>query len=656
MSAIFGIINKNDKPVLPTELERMNAALAHHGTDGGGLWRRGSAGLGQRLMAFTPEDRYERQPLIGGDGRFVLISAGRVDGREKLITELDLGRESSQARPPAELPDGELLLRAYERWGSGCLNRLVGTFAFAVWDAIKHELFIARSPIIAPTLYYHAGPRGLAFSTMPKGLFALPFIPRKINEQKLADMLVRSPADPQSTQYHGISRLPTGSCLIAGREGISVRPFWQPDLKRELRFKRSEEYVEAFNELHDRVVNDQLRSITPVGIMMSGGLDSTAVAATAARILKTRGERLAVFTEVPRPGFTGSLPAGKYADETPFVQAVARMHDNMDLNLMRTDGRTFLDDLGPLFFHLERYFSNTANRAWIEAIYKEAGRQGARVLLDGGQGNMTFSRGGEGLLPELLKAGKLPQAITQARLIARRGGARSALRALVGQGLVPFLPSPLWRLLARLRGNKLALSPHPWSNWSPINPEFAAAHRVEERARDWGHDFLFRPAPNYKEQIYKALILQDLGVFRTPYRAMYGVDTRTPPADVRIAEFCLAIPEEQFLYKGESRSLIRRAMAGRLPPEIILNKKRGRQAADGFERLTGLRAALPAELDRLEQCGLVRRALDLPRLRRMVDKWPCDGTEKREIPSYFQYVLESGLMVGKFLQWFETGE
>ena len=77
---------------------------------------------------------------------------------------------------------------------------------------------------------------------------------------------------------------------------------------------------------------------------------------------------------------------------------------------------------------------------------------------------------------------------------------------------------------------------------------------------------------------------------------------------------------------------------------------------DPKEWEAGLRAALPAELDRLEQCGLVRRALDLPRLRRMVDKWPCDGTEKREIPSYFQYVLESGLMVGKFLQWFETGE
>ena len=656
MSAIFGIINLNDKPALPDELERMNAALAHHGSDGGGLWRRGSVGLGQRLMAFTPEDRYERQPLVSGAGRLVLVSDGRVDGREKLINELGPGRESSQPRSTAELPDGELLLRAYEKWGSGCLNRLVGTFAFAVWDAIKHELFIARSPIIAPTLYYHAGPRGFAFSTMPKGLFALPFIPRRINEQKLADMLVKSPADPESTQYQGISRLPTGSWLIAGREGISVRPFWQPDLKREIRFKRAEEYIEAFNELHDRVVKDQLRSITPVGIMMSGGLDSTAVAATAARILKTRGERLAVFTEVPRPGFTGSLPAGKYADETPFVQAVARMHDNMDLNLMRTDGQTFLDGLGPLFFHLERYFSNAGNRAWIEAIYKEARRKGAWVLLDGAQGNMTFSWDGKGLLPKLLKAGKLAQAITQARLIARSGGARSALRALAGQGLVSFLPSPLWRLLARLRGNKSALSPHPWSNWSPINPEFAAAHRVEERACDWGHDFLFRPTPDHKEQLYKALMLQDLGIFTTPYRAMYGVDTRTPPADIRIAEFCLAIPEEQFLYKGESRSLIRRAMAGRLPPEVILNKKQGRQAADGFERLTSQRASLPAELDQLEQCGLASRVVDLPRLRRMVEKWPWDGTENREIHGQFQQVFESGLMVGKFLRWFETGE
>jgi asparagine synthase (glutamine-hydrolysing) len=332
------------------------------------------------------------------------------------------------------------------------------------------------------------------------------------------------------------------------------------------------------------------------------------------------------------------------------------MYDNMDLNLIRTDGRTFLDDLGPLFFHLERYFNNTSNLVWIEAILKEARRQGARVLLDGGQGNMTFSQGGNALLSQLLKAGKLVQALAQANLIARRGGARSTLSALIGQGLVPFLPSPLWRALAWLRGDPSAFASHPWRRWSPINPEFAAAHRVEERARDWGHDFVFRPAPDCREQLYKALMRQDLGIFSTPYRAMYGVDSRTPPADIRIAEFCLALPEEQFLYQGETRSLIRRAMAGRLPPEVLSNKKRGQQAADGFERLSGLRATLPAQLDRLEQCDLARRALDLARLRGMVGRWPWDGSENREIPFQFQIVLERGLMVGRFLRWFETGE
>jgi asparagine synthase (glutamine-hydrolysing) len=305
MSAIFGLLNRNDHPVVPSDLERMNAALAHHGTDGGGLWRRGSAGFGQRLMAFTPEDRYEHQPLISNDGRFVLVSDGRIDNRTELYKDLELGTGLSSTRPLSEFPDGEMILRAYERWGTGSLHRLVGAFAFALWDALKHHLFIARSPIIAPTIFYYAAPRVFAFSVMPKGLFALPFIPRAINERKLADMLVNSPADPESTLYQGISRLPTGSSILVKRDGMSVRPFWQPDLNREIRFKRDEEYIEAFLELHERVVGNHLRSITPVAVMMSGGLDSTAVASTAAQLLKSRGERLTVFTEVPRAGFDG---------------------------------------------------------------------------------------------------------------------------------------------------------------------------------------------------------------------------------------------------------------------------------------------------------------------------------------------------------------
>jgi len=400
-------------------------------------------------------------------------------------------------------------------------------------------------------------------------------------------------------------------------------------------------------------VGDYLRSLTPVAVMMSGGLDSSSVAAIAAPLLKQRGERLAAFTEVPRAGFDGPVRGGGYGDETPFVQAIAAMHDNLDLSLIRTDGRTFLDDLDPIFSHLDAPFRNTSNSVWIRAILQEARQRGICVMLDGAPGNLTTSWEGKGLLPELLRRGQWARAVREARAMARRGAVPSALRVLVGQGIMPLLPAWLWRAIERLRGKDLAASAQPWRVWTAINPEFAIAQRVDERAREVGHDFYFRPPADCRKIRYKALSEQDGGVYNAAFRSMFGVDSRCPLADVRLAEFSLALPEEQQLRDGQPRSLVRRAMVGRLPPEVLANYRRGLQAADWFERLTSVRHTLPAELDRLERCDLACRALDLARMRRLVEDWPDGGWDTDHVTHEYNCLLERGLMVGRFLRWFE---
>ena len=650
MSAIFGFFNLNGQPISKTDLERMSAALADYGSDGGGIWAQGPVGLGQRLMCFTPEDRFERQPLVSADGRYVLVCDGRIDNRPELMCELDIS--PAEAR---ELPDSFFVLNAYAKWGEDCVQQLVGFFAFAVWDVREERLLLARSPIGAPLLLHHSTPQTFAFATMPKGLFALPFVPRALNEQKLADFLVQLGSEPQTTLYREICRLPTGHVLSFGRDGQKVRRYWQLDLKREIRFSRDQDYVEAFNELFGRVIDDHVRSLTPVGVMMSGGLDSTCVAAMAARRLRVEGKRLAAFTEVPRRGFEGPVPQGRYGDETPFVQAVAKMYDNLDLTLIRTGGQTFLDDLDRLFFHLEAPFRNTSNRVWVEAIFQEARRRGIRLLLDGGQGNLTISYSGSGLLPHLLHSGKWGRALGEARAMARKGSARSTVKALLGQGIMPLLPSPLWLAVDWLRGKPEARKTPPWRSYSAIHPDFAAAQRVEARAREWGHDFRFHRTANTRYLCYEALGRQDFGAYVPPFRAMFHVDCRSPLADMRIARFCLALPEDQYLRDGEPRRLVRRVMTGRLPPQVLANRKRGLQAADWFERLSGVRPEIGAELDRLEQSDLARRMLDLARMRRLVKQWPQDGWSKNQVMNEYGLLLERGLMVGRFLRWFEQG-
>lgn len=648
MSAIFGFINLNGDPASQTDLERMHAALAPYGSDGGGIWTQGAVGLGQRLMCFTPDDGMERQPWLSADGQRVLVSAARLDNRAELLADGERGLNP--------ISDGELILRTYERWDADCVQHLTGAYAFALWDAREQRLLLARSAIGGPSLFYYAASQVLAFATMPQGLFALPFIPREIDEPYLADYLVWARAEREATFYRGVKRLPPGYWAGVSPDGVQVRPYWQPDLGREIYFPRDDDYVQAFNELFERVVRDHLRSAAPVGVMMSGGFDSTAVAATAARLLGREDKRLATFTQVPRAGFDGDIIQARYPDETVFVQAMAQQYDNLDLNLVRTDGRVFWNDLDRFFDAAAIPFRNASNRVWYEEILRQARQQGVRVLLTGGLGNATISWNGSGLVSQLLRQMKWQCALREASALARQGNARSTMHALIGQGILPLLPTA-WSLAIKRIGRRDApvSSRLHWRAYSAINPEFAAAYDVDRRLRAQGplfHTGIVSDSRAMRDDAITGTAGIGDGI-GAGYRALFGADLRDPTGDVRIVEFCLALPEDQYLRDGQPRWLIRRAMADRLPRLILENKQRGLQAADWFERLSGAQAQILDELARLETSELARRALDLPRLRRLAEQMPQTGGSAAQQMVDYRIVLEFGLMTGRFLRWFE---
>lgn len=652
MSAIYGLVHLDGTPVQESGLECITRALLPFGPDGGGVWIRGHVALGQRLQCFTPEDRLERQPLTGAEGNCVLIADARIDNRAELAEELGIASAET-----GQMPDSAWILRAWEKWGRECAAHLVGAFAFAIYDLRENTVFLARSGMGERALYYHATARTFAFASAPAGLFALPFVPRRIDEEMLADYLISAPATPGRTLYAGIRSLPAGHSMLV-REGAEPRRFWQPYSGKELRFPRDDEYPEALSALLERVVADHSRSITPVGVSMSGGLDSASIAAVAARQLAGQGKRLATFTEVPRPGFEGALIPGRYADETPYVQAIARQYENLDLNLIRTGGRFYLDGIEDVFAAADAPFRNASNRPYIEAIAREAAAQGVRVLLVAGSGNMTFSWSGSGLLPWLAGSGQWDRCWREARQLAARMPGHSALRLIFGEVVMPALPGPLWRAIKRFRkpDNPAFRTSRPWLAESPIRPAFAAACRVEERARQAGYDFFGRPQADTRAVRMRLLSVADRQADMCRWqRAGFGVDRRDPAGDQRIVQFCLSLPEDQFRREGQSRLLIRRAMQGRLPPEILDSRMRGLQAADWLDCLRAAQPAVELTLRRLEQSELARRALDLDRLRRLAAGLHRDGAGAERQLWEYRVVLEQGLMTGSFLAWFEAG-
>jgi asparagine synthase (glutamine-hydrolysing) len=489
---------------------------------------------------------------------------------------------------------------------------------------------------------------------MPKGLFASGLVARAIDEPFLADMLAQERLDPEGSYFRGVRRVAAGHALVVTPGSARSVRVWRPEAMRELRLSSDDQYLEAFLDVYARAIRDALRARGRVGVMMSGGLDSSSVAAMAASELAERGERLAAFTEVPPQGFAGPIMGHRYVDETPFVERMARRYGNLDLTLIRAGDGFYLDTADARFTAAEAPVRWGLNAAWLERLLETARQQDVRVMLSGWLGNLTVSYAGDAVLPELLGRGRWRAAWREARALGASGRA-SALRVLTGQGVLPWAPSWLYRGLTGLRrpGGRAGA---PWQPCAAIDPAFASAHRVAARARAKGEDGRRRQQPNGRAT-RTAVIGRAFGTMEGAFagiQARFGLDLRDPTSGLGMVEFCLSLPEDQFCRGGRRRWLIRRAMADRLPSEILDNPKRGLQTAAWHPYLLQHRSRLTDEVARMGDSDLARRAVDRDKLRRLIDLLPSvDPADRRSFVDY-RGALELGLEMGRFIRWAEA--
>jgi asparagine synthase (glutamine-hydrolysing) len=644
MSAIGGILRLDGQPVDRRDLERMAGALRAHGPDRRGVYAAGEIGLAHLLMQLTPEDLFDRQPARGASGA-VITADVRLDNRDDVSSALALDREEAKMAS-----DSALVLAAWERWGDEAWARLRGPFAAVIWNPNERVLTLVRDPLGLGVVVWHRGPRFFAFATLPKGLFALPDVPREISEEKFADFLVLNHADHETTLYRDIFRLPpahVASIDTAG--GLRMRRYWSADDIKPVRLKSDEAYAEAMREQLDRAVRRQLRSVHPVGCFLSGGLDSSSVAAFAARALAEQGKRLPAYTQVPRKGFDGRIGRGWYADETPFVEAIRQAVPTIDVTYVDNSACDDFAELEGVFHATDTPVRNPTNLGWNMQIVRLARANKQRVLLCGDMGNATISWDGWAQAVDHLVAGRLWAAYRLWRQYYRASSNSrwTAFRQLFVDRLAP---TNLAAWAARLRHpHRLA----PWQDYAVIRPDFAAAMGVEARARRVGHDFLYRPQNGWRERTAMLNQIDFRGEWYAGVLAAHGVEMRDPTSDLDVVGFCLGIPVEQFLVEGVSRSLVRRALWGILPPQVLANRRRGAQAPDWFEKLKGRKAAMEAEIADLDRSALARKAIDLDRLRTAVRKWPSENWHENKIIEEYQLALPRGLAMGRFARWFE---
>jgi asparagine synthase (glutamine-hydrolysing) len=428
---------------------------------------------------------------------------------------------------------------------------------------------------------------------------------------------------------------------VTFRQG-EARParYWTLDSIAPVRFPRDEDYVEAAREVLDRAVASRLPDTGLVTTTLSGGFDSAAVTATAARLLGDR--RLTAFTRiagVPHP-YTRF-------DEQGLAGQVAAMHPNIDWVLVdevHQPSRDFEPEWESATIGVP---TNAFARSWFEPIHQRAAAMGARAMLVGTYGNATLSWGGTGLYHEQLRAGRLWSAARTVIQTARHEGKPvfAELRARLAASLEP-------RALRRRRVDRANGGTPMWQA-PALAPDFLRA--LDYRGDTLGHDQTYGIAVPSRELRWFMLH----GEGRTDQAAYFRwhrpYEVLDPFVDRRLVEFALGVPESQYLQRGVKRSLARRAFADRLPAELLAQNGRGKQVPEWYHLASLRREHTAAAIERLAASPLASRVIDVPRLRRLLDTWPKDAETARKHEKLYRNALHQSVVIGAFLRWYEGG-
>ncbi len=554
----------------------------------------------------------------------------RIDNHDDLVRDLDLTRDVS---------DDELLEHAWARWQLGLLDRLIGGFAFVCWDPQLRTLFAARDHTGERPLHFtcSSGPgNGFAFASTPPGLCVLPSIGHRLNLPHMAHFLAALSASGTETFFEGIEVLPPGHWMKVSASGIEIRRYWHPIDAPEIRYRNDHDYIDDFRERFDCAVRARLAGDGDVAAQLSGGLDSSSVTATAARLLAAQGRNVVSFTSVPMPAYDGSALFGRFGDEGAMAAEVAACYPNIQHIRVNAAGRDVVSSAKLDACRSGQPTFNPTNRLWIDAILDGARDRGLSILLQGTCGNATISFGGLIGLSDLARKGRWFR-LFQVVSILRAGG-HTSWRGAAGWSTGWLVPQWLRRLYhPGLRDFNL--------DFSAVHPRLASAYRLREKAIEEFYG-VETTTQSVRRSLYE---YYDPGVYNAVAAAGWQVEQRDPTQDKRIFEFCFGIPVEQYLVGGQSRSLIRRAMQGRLPESTLRRTTRGLQAADWYLTVAAARPQLYAELARIERSPLASRIVDTARLRKLLDTWPTSGYGTSEVSDAWHLALTRGIAAGSFI-------
>lgn len=540
-----------------------------------------------------------------------------------------------------------LYAEMHSRFGDDCDRHVVGDYAVVQWFPDLRKVRIARSPTSRAPLHVLSDGSRLVVSSLPGPVFAIGH-DAAIDNDMLGDWLLLNASRPRQSWYQGMHRLPAGWMEIYHPGSHKARKYWSVRDVPKVRYPRDEDYVEAIDEQFTRATKAMLGKARSPGVMLSGGLDSQAVASFAAAQLGD-GLSLRSYTSVPQRGWDALRKEGVFGDESEHVRALCAMYPNIVPTFIEANSLRFGDRLQSLILLSGWPIYNEMNAHWGHAAMEAAAAEGVDLMLGGSMGNASFSYDGATGFPTWLASGQWVRLLRELRALTQ--DTRPIWRKFASLAVFPHVPRRIKMAIDKRR----AWRTPPFETWCSMREDYAKASGAIDRAWQDRHDlegYASANALDWRDEVVTGM-LAGAPEIALGFTLLYGIPMRDPTAFCPLVELCAGIGDEQYLRDGVDRWLARRLLERRVP-EMVWNERRiGQQSADWPIRFQQERAAIMAELDAIERDPRLAEVFDVPRLKGKLHSWDGRDVPERRDSATINSGIARGIATARFVKFVE---
>jgi asparagine synthase (glutamine-hydrolysing) len=527
----------------------MTQALAHRGPDDDGYFVEGRVGLGHRRLSIIDLSG-GKQPIFNEDESAAIIFNGEIYNYRDLAAQLAAAGHTFKTRS-----DTETILHAYEEFGEDCVQHLRGMFAFAIWDRRARRLLLARDRLGVKPLYYYRDGRFLAFASEIKALLEIPSIPREVDPEALDLYLSLRYVPGPRTMFKNIFRLPPGHLLVVNERGVRTKKYWDIDYAPAAP-ESPQLLLEHFGDLLDESVRMRLIAEVPLGVFLSGGLDSSAILALMSKV----GGRVKTFSV----GYEASGAKEEAANEFEYARLAADAF-GAEHHEYRLSARQFEQSASDLVWRLDEPLADPS--AIPLYFISKLAREHITVVLSGEGADEIL--GGYGIYRRMLALDQIYQ--------------RSPASSLA-PWLARLTPSEALRHYVRMSGQPLETRYRGVSRGFGTEGKrrLVGEDRVKRSERQLqeifgGYFDAVQKASPLNRMLYvdtKVWLPDDLLIKADKMTMANALELRVPFLDHKLVEFAAALPDDCKL-NGSGKAILRQAMRGVLPDAIIDRPKKG---------------------------------------------------------------------------------